>query len=108
MLLSVGALVAVAYLMLSINVYLESFAFGRFSIGYGRIGPTEIRLILVALNAALFFGHGLGFRIAHLHLTPMDIVGLVIAGTMLALLAGRAARNLRELSRQEPAASRQL
>jgi archaetidylinositol phosphate synthase len=37
-LLSVGALVVVAYLMLSINVFLESYALGRFSIGYGLIG----------------------------------------------------------------------
>ncbi len=50
MLLSVGTLIVVAYLILSINVYLESFAFNRFSIGYGKIGPTEIRLILIALN----------------------------------------------------------
>ena len=48
MLLSVGTLIVVAYLILSINVYLESFAFNRFSIGYGKIGPTEIRLILIA------------------------------------------------------------
>ncbi|HEX2129381.1 MAG TPA: CDP-alcohol phosphatidyltransferase family protein, partial [Solirubrobacterales bacterium] len=38
MLLSIGTLIVVAYLTLSINVYLESYAFGRFSIGYGLIG----------------------------------------------------------------------
>ena len=43
MLLSVGTLIVVAYLILSINVYLESFALGRFSLGYGYLGPTEIR-----------------------------------------------------------------
>jgi archaetidylinositol phosphate synthase len=107
MLLSVGALIAVAYLMLSINVYLESFAFGRFSIGYGRIGPTEMRLILVALNTALFFGNGLGFRIAHVHLTPLDIVGIAVIAVMAALLVGRAGKNLRELAKREPAAARQ-
>src|ERR671914_40639 len=32
MLLSVGALIVIAYLILSINVYLESYALGRFSI----------------------------------------------------------------------------
>src|SRR5437762_12514570 len=42
MLLATGALIVVAYLMLSINVYLESYALGRFAIGYGRIGPTEV------------------------------------------------------------------
>ena len=48
MLLSTGLLIVVVYLVLSINVYLESQAFGRFSIGYGRIGPTEARLVLIA------------------------------------------------------------
>ncbi len=53
MLLSIGTLIVVAYLILSINVYLESFAFNRFSIGYGYVGPTEIRLILIALNTVV-------------------------------------------------------
>src|SRR5438067_724785 len=37
----------VVYLALSINVYLESSVFGVFKIAYGRIGPTEVRLLLV-------------------------------------------------------------
>ena len=106
MLLSIGTLIVVAYLVLSINVYLESFAFDRFSIGYGYIGPTEIRLILIALNTALVLGGGLDFTIASLELTVLDLIGLGIASAMLLLLAGRAWRNLRELSRAEPAASR--
>ena len=56
MLLSIGTLIVVAYLILSINVYLESFAFNRFSIGYGYVGPTEIRLILIALNTVVALG----------------------------------------------------
>jgi hypothetical protein len=106
MLLSVGTLVVVAYLVLSINVYLESFAFGRFSIGYGLIGPTELRLILIALNSALALHLGLDFNVGHLHMTVFDLIGLAIAGTMLALLFGRVVRNLAELARREPAASR--
>ncbi len=42
-----------AYLILSINIYLESQAFGVFRLGYSRIGPTEARLVLVASNVAL-------------------------------------------------------
>jgi archaetidylinositol phosphate synthase len=106
MLLSVGALVVVAYLMLSINVYLESYALGRFSIGYGLIGPTELRLILIALNTALALHVGLDFTVANLDMTVFDLVGLGLAGTMIVLLLGRVARNLRDLGRQEPAASR--
>ena len=106
MLLSIGTLIVGAYLILSINVYLESFAFGRFSIGYGYVGPTEIRLILIALNTVVALGAGLDFVIADLQLTVFDLIGLAIAGTMIVLLLGRAGRNLRELSRKEPAARR--
>lgn len=106
LLLAVGTLIVVAYLTLSINVYLESQAFGRFSIGYGFVGPTEVRVILIALNTALALGAGLDFELVDLRMTVFDLVGLAIAGTMIALLLGRAVRNLRELAREEPAASR--
>jgi archaetidylinositol phosphate synthase len=106
MLLSTGALIVVAYLMLSINVYLESYALGRFSIGYGRIGPTEVRVILIALNLALALGAGLDFKLAGIGLTAFDVVGLGVAGVMCALLVGRAIANLRRLRRDEPAAAR--
>ena len=106
MLLSVGTLIVVAYLTLSINVYLESFAFGRFSIGYGKVGPTEIRLLLIALNTFLALGAGLDFTVADLDVTVFDLIGLGISGTMIALLLGRAFGNLRELAKREPGASR--
>jgi phosphatidylglycerophosphate synthase len=106
MLLSVGTLIVIAYLVLSINVYLESQAFGRFSIGYGKLGPTEIRIVLIGLNSLLAVGAGLDFGVGDLDLTVFDVIGLGIAGGMIVLLAGRAIRNLRELAQAEPAASR--
>ena len=107
MLLSVGTLMVVAYLVLSINVYLESYALGRFSIGYGRIGPTEVRIMLIALNTALALGLELRFSVLGNGLTGLDLVGLALAGGMLAMLLGRGFCNLRELARDEPAAARQ-
>jgi archaetidylinositol phosphate synthase len=106
MLLSIGTLIVVAYLILSINVYLESMAFGRFRIGYGLIGPTEIRAILIVLNTALALSLGLDFTIAQVQLTVLDVIGLTIAAGMIVLLLGRAFGNLRTLARQEPAAPR--
>jgi archaetidylinositol phosphate synthase len=106
MLLSVGTLIVIAYLVLSINVYLESQAFGRFSIGYGKLGPTEIRIVLIALNTLLALGAGLDFGVGDLDLTVFDVIGLGIAAAMIAMLFGRAIRNLRELAQAEPAGSR--
>jgi archaetidylinositol phosphate synthase len=103
MLLSVGLVIVIAYLVLSINTYLETYAFGVFTLGYGRVGPTEVRLALILLNTLIALGVGLGFEVAGLGLTVLDLIGLAIAGVMIATLIGRAARNLRVLARQEPA-----
>lgn len=103
MLLAVGLAIVVAYLVLSINTYLETYAFGVFTLGYGRLGPTEARLALIALNTLIALGVGLGFQVGELGLTVFDLVELAIAGLMAAALVGRATRNLRVLAAQEPA-----
>jgi archaetidylinositol phosphate synthase len=103
MLLAVGLVIVIAYLVLSINTYLETYAFGVFTLGYGRLGPTEARLGLIVLNTLIALGVGLGFEVAGLGLTVLDVIGLGIAGLMVAGLAGRAAHNLRVLAAQEPA-----
>src|ERR687891_2154518 len=87
MLLSIGTLIVVAYLTLSINVYLESMAFGRFRLGYGYLGPTEIRAVLILLNTALALDLGLDFTILELNLTVFDVIGLGIVAVMIALLS---------------------
>jgi phosphatidylglycerophosphate synthase len=106
MLLSIGALIVVGYLILSINVYLESMAFGRFRLGYGYLGPTEIRVVLIALNTALALKLGLDFRLLELNMTVFDVIGLAIVSVMVVLLTIRVFQNLRELAKQEPAAPR--
>jgi archaetidylinositol phosphate synthase len=106
MLLSIGALIVVGYLILSINVYLESMAFGRFRLGYGFLGPTEIRAVLILLNTALALDLGLDFHLVKLHVTVLDVIGLGIVAVMLMLLAVRAFGNLRELAKEEPSAPR--
>jgi archaetidylinositol phosphate synthase len=103
MLLSVGLVIVIAYLVLSINTYLETYAFGVFTLGYGWIGPTEVRLALIALNTLIALGVGLGFEVAGLGLTVLDLIGLGIAAVMVAALLARAGRNLRVLAAQEPA-----
>jgi archaetidylinositol phosphate synthase len=103
MLLSVALVIVIAYLALSINTYLETYAFGVFTLGYGRLGPTEARLALIALNTAIAAGVGLGFEVAGRGLTVLDLIGLGLAAVMLATLIARGARNLRRLAAMEPA-----
>ena len=96
MLLAVGLVIVVAYLILSINTYLETQALGVFTLGYGRFGPTEARVMLIAVNTLLalgLIGNGL-----------LDVLGIGLAAAMILALIGRAGRNLRRLAELEPAA----
>jgi archaetidylinositol phosphate synthase len=103
MLMLTGLVIVIAYLVLSINTYLETNTLGVFSLGYGRLGPTEARLALIGVNTLLALGLAPAVSVAGLGVTVLDAIGLGVAGVMLAGLGLRAARNLRELARREPA-----
>jgi phosphatidylglycerophosphate synthase len=102
MLLAVGLAIVTAYLILSINVYLETYVFGEFSFSYGKLGPTEVRVLLILLNAAAYFVGAWQFQLLGFYMTAFDVAGAIIAIAMLVLLLGRAAGNLRKLAVLEP------
>ena len=92
----------VAYLALSINIYLESTVFGVFRLAYGRIGPTEVRIILVLLNTVVALYEATTVtrsfsltRAANWGMTAV-LVGMVV------VLVARFAHNLRRLAKLEP------
>src|SRR3989440_11986668 len=87
--------IVIVYLAISINVYLESTVFGVFKISYGRIGPTEVRLLLIALNTLVVFWPSPTSLVANWTL------GIILAG-MVALFVGRFVRNLYRLAKLEP------
>lgn len=96
--LAIALGLVVVYLALSINVYLESSVFGVFKISYGRIGPTEVRLLLIVLNTLLLLfprPHNSVANVANWTLTA------ILAG-MVALFVARIARNLYKLAKLEP------
>jgi len=94
--------IVVVYLAMSINVYLESTVFGVFKISYGRIGPTEVRLILILLNTAAFITTGWPSPLP----VPIDVLAnwmlAILLTGMVALFVGRFARNLYRLAKLEP------
>lgn len=102
MLLAVGLAIVIAYLMLSINVYLETEVFREFTFSYGVFGPTEVRLLLIVLNTAAALGAAVPFTLLGRGATVFDIGGIVAAGAMLVMLLGRATVNLRRLAVLEP------
>jgi archaetidylinositol phosphate synthase len=51
--IAIGLLIA--FLMLSIQSYLATYALGEFRISFWRFGPTELRMLLAVGNLALFW-----------------------------------------------------
>ncbi len=102
MLLSVGLAISITYLVMSINVYLETHVFGQFNLGYGRFGPTEARVILIVLNSLAVVWSAVPFRVMGIGATLFDLVGLAAATGMLTLLLFRIAKNLKALAALEP------
>jgi archaetidylinositol phosphate synthase len=52
---NIACLTLVAYLLISILVYIRTYLVGEFKISYGKLGPTEVRVLAVLLNTAMFF-----------------------------------------------------
>ncbi len=92
----------VAYLALSINVYLESTVFGVFRLAYGRIGPTEVRIILVLLTTAVAV-YEASTLTRSVSLTRAANWGMtaVLVG-MVGVLVARFAHNVYRLAKLEP------
>ncbi|HEX7285787.1 MAG TPA: CDP-alcohol phosphatidyltransferase family protein [Candidatus Angelobacter sp.] len=91
----------IAYLLLSIEIYLVTYTLGDFKISYFKMGPTELRLLLVVGNLVLLFWkstcHVLGrsYRL-------FSVAGTMgITGMMLILFIS-VAHNTWRLYRREP------
>jgi phosphatidylglycerophosphate synthase len=93
----------IGFYLLSINVYLETHVLGVFQFGYGRFGPTELRVILILAGSALALGVQPTVRLRGTALGPIDLLGLLAVAAMIALLARRIVANLIHLARLEPA-----
>jgi len=52
---NLAALALVAYMCMSIHVYIITNVRGIFKISYGRFGPTEIRVLAIIANTVIYF-----------------------------------------------------
>lgn len=98
--IAIGLLVA--FLLLSIELYLATHVFGEFQLSFWMFGPTEIRILLAIGNAVLLFhpnAHLLGREFL-----LFDVGGTVGIAVMLAMCVGRALQHVLRLYREEPLA----
>jgi phosphatidylglycerophosphate synthase len=52
---NVASMALIGYLMLGVLAYVRTSVVGEFKISYGKLGPTEIRVIAILLNTTMYF-----------------------------------------------------
>lgn len=51
----IAAMALIGYLLMSVYVYVDTYVTGVFKISYGKLGPTEVRAIIVLVNVLVYF-----------------------------------------------------
>jgi len=95
----VAAVLLVAYYALSIHIYLATYVLGVFRIAYGKLGGTELRLVLAIGNLALLAWPRLAVFGREWRL--YDVLGTAATAALLAVLLVSSARTTRDLFRLE-------
>jgi phosphatidylglycerophosphate synthase len=100
--IELALLLVIMYLMLSINVYIETQVYGSFKMGYGVFGPTEVRILLILGNLALYAGVTMSGLTAEgiRQVANWAVAGL--ASLMFLVLFMRFAKNLAHFAKLEP------
>ena len=79
---SVASMCCIAYISMSVLVYVRMNVMGEFKISYSKLGPTEVRVLAILLTIAMFFGGikavSLKLSSLTLSLNPYDLVVTVI------------------------------
>jgi archaetidylinositol phosphate synthase len=95
----IAAGLLVAYLLLSIEVYLATYTMGKFHMSFAAFGPTELRLLLIAGNLALLNKPVVAFGARHYLL--FDVGGAIGIAGMCGALVWSIARHTAHLYRAE-------
>jgi len=61
---SVASMCCIAYIAMSVLVYVRMNVMGEFKISYGKLGPTEVRLLAILLNTSMYFGGLYTFKLS--------------------------------------------
>jgi archaetidylinositol phosphate synthase len=76
---NVACLTLVAYMLMTVLAYVRTCVVGEFRISYGKLGPTEVRVLAILLTTSMYFGGIRTFQIklgalGGLTMTPYDVV----------------------------------
>jgi phosphatidylglycerophosphate synthase len=101
----VACLGLIAYLVLVAYMLIRERAFGTMKISFGMVGPTEVRVGLIALNTWMLYGNPGSFAILHAHFSVIDLVAICAVAAVfvsLPLAIRMEARRIADAPRAQP------
>jgi archaetidylinositol phosphate synthase len=103
---TVANLALVCYLLISIQVYISTAVHSVFKISYGKLGPTEIRVIAILANTVIFFLGNPYVRIPFGQVALYDVIVSVVAIILLYIFISSSIMQMRALAKEDAAPDR--
>jgi phosphatidylglycerophosphate synthase len=85
--LRVGMFLAIGYFMMNIYVHTATYAKGEFKISYGKLGPTEVRIVVFIVNIIIIFWNPVVYHVYGDPLRALDVAGIAAGIIFLAIFA---------------------
>jgi hypothetical protein len=97
----IASLALIGYLLMSVLVYVRTAVTGEFRISYGRLGPTEVRVIAILANMLIFFFGNPAIGIPWGTITIFELVAALIAGILFLIFIFSTLQEARNLAKHE-------
>ncbi|MDE6540747.1 MAG: CDP-alcohol phosphatidyltransferase family protein [Muribaculaceae bacterium] len=103
--LDIALVILAGYLCMSIYTYLSTIVMGKFRLTYGKLGPTEVRIIIILVSVLYIYNpwKDVAFEIAGQQWTVFDLIGCAVAVILFMIYILSMAADLRRLAKQDPA-----
>ena len=95
----IACLALIGYLLLSVLVYIRTYVEGVFKISYGKLGPTEIRVLLIIINTFMFFAGSPEVELPFGSVAIIDLLVGAIAAILTAIFIVSSIRHAGELAK---------
>lgn len=103
--MDVALVILAGYLCMSIYTYLSTIVMSEFCLTYGKLGPTEVRIIIIVVCILYIFNpwKDVAYEIAGEKWTVFDFIGCAVAAILFLIYICSMVSDLRRLSIQDPA-----
>ena len=97
-----ACLALIGYFLLSILTFVRTCVKGEFTISYGRLGPTEVRLIAILGNTLVFFFGAITLPLFSISLSIYDCIAIIVIILELTISIFTSFHQVSLLSKQDP------